>query len=237
MWIEDYFGLNFTFYSDLQSFIWINFFFSVSREHHGLLSVSLCNVYFSQKRKTKCGDTTLDDITESTRAIVGQLLLLPWVLLRQNDGFVRNYKFQAGLVCFLFTASFFFFFFFASKRGPHLLNMPDPSNYKATFKSPRSKYLEYFCQKPASEWTLRNFKKHFQQLKKDPEALYVKLLLTVKEHSRGIPPSVVRDIDKEIANIDKIKSPAPATTVISKKRSLFINFLILIIGWKSVQHK
>lgn len=87
--------------------------------------------------------------------------------------------------------------------------MSEPFSYKASFKSPKCVYLKYFCEKPASDWTLKKFMKHFKQLKKDPEALYIKQLLNVKAHSKDIPTAVLAEINDQL---EELKNESTAQT-------------------------
>lgn len=88
-------------------------------------------------------------------------------------------------------------------------NMSECFNYKASFKSPKNQYLKYFCEKPASDWTFRKFKKHFKQLKQNPEALYIKQLLSIKEHSKSIPEPVLIKINDQLEKLTGAKRDSP----------------------------
>jgi hypothetical protein len=86
--------------------------------------------------------------------------------------------------------------------------MSESFTYKATFNSPKNKYLKYFCENEASEWTFKKFKKHFKQCKKEPKALYKKQLIAIKNHSKDIPSSVLREIERQIRSMEN-KEPKP----------------------------
>jgi hypothetical protein len=100
--------------------------------------------------------------------------------------------------------------------------MSNITTYKATFKSPKCKYLKYFCEFAASEWTFKKFKKHFQQLKDQQKQCYKNQLKVVKNHSKDIPAEVLEHIEKELECIDgkKVAPPAPtfAPKVWNKKK-------------------
>ncbi|KAL9555877.1 hypothetical protein MBANPS3_002159 [Mucor bainieri] len=66
--------------------------------------------------------------------------------------------------------------------------------YKATFEA-TNKYLRYFCDKPASEWTLSAYLKHFRE--KDPKKVkenFFNQLQCVKSDSKNIPDAVYQYI-------------------------------------------
>ncbi|KAI7905979.1 uncharacterized protein BX663DRAFT_247512 [Cokeromyces recurvatus] len=89
--------------------------------------------------------------------------------------------------------------------------MKDRSDYKATFKSPKDKYLKFFCEKPASKWSLKNFRKHFKGFSKDPAAVYESTLQKVRNHSKGIPEPILLKID---AQLHMLKNPTSEPTPI-----------------------
>ncbi|KAI8091240.1 uncharacterized protein B0P05DRAFT_462896 [Gilbertella persicaria] len=76
--------------------------------------------------------------------------------------------------------------------------MSDLDTYKANFKT-SNKYLKYFCNQPASNWTLEKFKKTFYD--KDAEKAkkaFIKNLNIVKHDAKNIPSVVKQHIDREI---------------------------------------
>ncbi|KAI8889385.1 hypothetical protein K501DRAFT_266928 [Backusella circina FSU 941] len=66
-----------------------------------------------------------------------------------------------------------------------LLYMLDLKTYKANFKT-SNKYLKYFCNNAASEWTLKKYQKYFSD--KGPEEAkkaFMKNLKIVKNNAKG----------------------------------------------------
>lgn len=96
--------------------------------------------------------------------------------------------------------------------------MSDFLSYKATFKKPRNKYLKYFCEHPASEWSFRAFLKHFNHLEKKDFKLYKRQLLNVQEDSKNIPEGVLKEIEKLLKKPEEddgvtARSVSPPSTI------------------------
>lgn len=86
--------------------------------------------------------------------------------------------------------------------------MSDIRTYKANFKT-NNKYLKYFCNTPASEWSLQNYENHFHE--KDPKGVkkaFIKNLIIVKNNAKGIPSDVNNHIDQLLKadSVSKSKS-------------------------------
>ncbi|KAG1046636.1 hypothetical protein G6F43_010887 [Rhizopus delemar] len=74
--------------------------------------------------------------------------------------------------------------------------MSNLKTYKANFKT-SNKYLKYFCDNAASEWTVQKYQTHFR--KKGPEELkkvFMKNLKIVKNNAKGIPSDVNQYINQ-----------------------------------------
>lgn len=116
-----------------------------------------------------------------------------------------------------------------------LLYMSDLKNYKANFKT-TNKYLKYFCNSAASEWTLKKYQNHFSE--KSPEKAkkaFMKNLEIVKNKAKNIPSDVNQHINRLMKpdvdpgtsssrNVDNITVCEPSFMI---SYTMFIHFNIL----------
>ncbi len=90
--------------------------------------------------------------------------------------------------------------------------MSDLATYKATFKT-ANKYLKYFCDNPASDWSFKKYKKYFSD--KDPEQIkkiFVENLQTVKDDSKNISSIVNQHINKLMESFNPASSKSTLAT-------------------------
>ncbi|KAG2196985.1 hypothetical protein INT47_006932, partial [Mucor saturninus] len=92
------------------------------------------------------------------------------------------------------------------------LNISDLTTYKATFKT-ANKYLKYFCDNPASDWSFKKYKKYFRD--KDSEQskkIFVGNLQTVKDDSKNISSLVNRHISKLMESFNPASNKSTLAT-------------------------
>ncbi|KAI7903812.1 uncharacterized protein BX663DRAFT_505306 [Cokeromyces recurvatus] len=90
--------------------------------------------------------------------------------------------------------------------------MTDLTTYKVTFNT-TNKYLKYFCNKAASDWTFKKYKNYFSD--KDHEKIrkvFVKNLQTVKDDSKNIPPIVNQHINRLMEPFNSTSNAPTAST-------------------------
>lgn len=98
--------------------------------------------------------------------------------------------------------------------------MLDLATYKATFKT-INKYLKHFCDTPASDWTLKKYKRYFSD--KDTEKIkkvFVENLQTVKDDAKNIPSVVNQHINRLMKTFSSVSSAPISDPYISSSSNI-----------------
>ena len=95
--------------------------------------------------------------------------------------------------------------------------MSDLNTYKAKFPT-KNRYLKYFCDHTASDWTLKKYQAYFQDKSpKKIKSLFFKNLRIIKQNSKDVPSTVNKHLTRimKATNVDR----SPSTSDTSTSRS------------------